>query len=106
MKGSELEAAVPRCYRIDDMPAELLVGEPLEFTVALLHPAKSAKDLKQDWVGIYPTSVPTLPGLSHYRWKYLSAAQFVVSEDQASLKVRMTELAWVWAWAWACGEAS
>lgn len=25
-----------------------------------------------DWVGIYPRAVPSLPGLSHGRWRYIS----------------------------------
>jgi hypothetical protein len=28
-----------------------------------------------DWIGIYPVALPTLPGLSHGRWRYISACE-------------------------------
>ena len=77
-----------RWYKIDDdMPMELLVGDALDFTITVGHPVEFSKDLKQDWVGIYPKNIPTLPGLSHRRWKYLSTSQITVEGDERKLKV-------------------
>ena len=40
-----------------------------------------------DWVGIYPSSVPTVPGVSHGRWKYIST--FSETNDIAQEQVAM-----------------
>jgi hypothetical protein len=59
-------------YRIVSCPAEVLVGDPVSIVVER-RGGVSGSGL--DWIGLYPVSVPSLPGLSHGRWRYLSSGE-------------------------------
>lgn len=80
-------------YRFIDPPLEVLVGDAVEMVLEctgelspLGMPHTDPSEiltgncfhrtphcfLTADWVGIYPASIPTVPGVSHGRWKYIS----------------------------------
>ena len=61
-------------YRIVRCPSEVLVGDALRVEVERL-----GKDPVGafDWIGLYPVVVPSMPGLSHGRWRYLSTGDQV-----------------------------
>ena len=56
-----------RNYRFIDPPLEVIVGDAVEMVLEC-----SGDRSPGDWVGIYPQSIPTVPGVSHGRWKYIS----------------------------------
>lgn len=53
----------------DDFPHEILVGDHLDFSIVVL---QEQADASMDWLGIYPASVPTLPGTSQGRFRYFN----------------------------------
>jgi hypothetical protein len=54
-------------FELVDVPTEIILGESMEITLAIM-----GEMSPYDWVGIYPVNIPSLPGLSHGRWKYIS----------------------------------
>jgi hypothetical protein len=58
-------------YRILKAPHEVLVGCPLDIEVEMSSDDKNPLSVT-DWIGIYPSTIPTLPGLSHGRWRYIN----------------------------------
>lgn len=52
------------------------MGDPMTVIIELrkgesIHPL--------DWIGLYPTSIPSLPGLSHKRWRYVASGEMLDS---------------------------
>ena len=74
-------------YEIQSLPAELVVGEPLDVQILVTGTMDPT-----DWIGIYPASVPTLPGLSHSKWRYISSNCVIESQNdddkQTTISIR------------------
>lgn len=66
-------------YEICDLPAEMVVGETLD-----VHILVSGTMSPLDWIGIYHVATPSLPGLSHSKWRYIESnciVEWVNKED-------------------------
>lgn len=63
-------------YHLTQIPAEVKVGEFLE--VVLDAPSSRRTD---DWVGIYPRSIPSVPGVSCGRWMHVPPPPPCTSES-------------------------
>ena len=73
----------PATYCFVDPPGETVLGDSLEIDIECVDGIISPLD----WIGIYPSNVPSLPGLSHNRWKYLSP--FIHNTNKGAIEDRV-----------------
>lgn len=65
-----------------EVAPECLVGDVLEVRLVLPPDGlTTTQPHPMDWIGVYPASIPTLPGISHGRWVYLETAEAVSAES-------------------------
>lgn len=69
-------------YRFIDPPLEVVVGDAVDLVLEC-----TGELSPRDWVGIYPKSIPTVPGVSNGRWRYISTftETNAIAHEQESL---------------------
>ena len=74
---------MPAVYRVEAFP-ESIIGTSLPVKVDV-SPVSALHEL--DWVGVYPSSTPSLPGLSLSRWVYLGQGTINIKNDTATIEI-------------------